>query len=184
MPLGLFNKDNSKKENLRSYCKNCDKDVRSGKATVIIPEGHKECRDCRQIKTLKDFFKSGWGKYGVKGSCKVCYNKRVKPREKTREEKLFWAAKRRASLRGRSFSLSISDIIIPTVCPLLEIPIFCGDKRSVDNSPTIDRIDNSKGYTKENIWVISHKANWFKGTHTIEEMELFIKNLKNKLNER
>ena len=182
MDVKLFARDITKKDNLRSYCNSCNSKKRKISGYTVIKDGFKECRDCRVIKPISEFYKSAWGRDGVKGSCKVCYKRRVIPRKKTTEEKLFWSAKRRASLKGRYFELNISDIIIPKVCPLMGIPIYCGVKKSIDNSPTLDRLDNSKGYTKDNIWVISHKANWIKGTNTLEEIELFIKNLKLKLN--
>jgi len=40
-----------------------------------------------------------------------------------------------------------------------------------DNSPTLDRIDNTKGYTKDNIIIVSFKANTIKNSATIEELE-------------
>jgi len=37
------------------------------------------------------------------------------------------------------------------------------------NSPSIDRIDNKLGYTKDNIRIISYKANTLKNDSSIEE---------------
>jgi hypothetical protein len=62
--------------------------------------------------------------------------------------------------------------VIPIVCPILGIPIIkevtnkLGPKTT---SPSIDRIDNSKGYIKGNVQVISNKANVMKGNSTPEE---------------
>ena len=41
---------------------------------------------------------------------------------------------------------------------------------------SLDRIDSSKGYVKDNIWVISHKANSIKNNATLTELKLIIKN--------
>ena len=38
-------------------------------------------------------------------------------------------------------------------------------------SPSLDRIDNSKGYIKGNVAVISNKANKYKSDMTIENIE-------------
>ena len=43
---------------------------------------------------------------------------------------------------------------------------------------SIDRIDNTKGYTKQNCIVVSYKANSAKGPHSLEELELLVSNLK------
>jgi hypothetical protein len=39
-----------------------------------------------------------------------------------------------------------------------------------DGSPTLDRIDNAKGYVKGNVCVISKKANTMKNNATPEEV--------------
>jgi len=42
----------------------------------------------------------------------------------------------------------------------------------VPNSPSLDRIDPTKGYVKGNVWIISHKANTFKSYATHEELKI------------
>ena len=97
------------------------------------------------------------------------------------EAKLLWNSKNRAKKLGLEFSLTIDDIVIPTLCPLLEIELKSGDGVIVDTSPSLDRIDTNKGYVKGNVWVISHKANTMKSDATIEEIEKLARNLKNKI---
>jgi hypothetical protein len=92
---------------------------------------------------------------------------------------LFHEAKKRAKKRGLEFNISIEDVIIPPTCPVLGIPLYKGEGKQIDNSPTIDRIDNSKGYTKDNIKVISYRANSLKNNGGIREFELLIKYLEN-----
>ena len=70
-----------------------------------------------------------------------------------------------------------SDIIIPEKCPILEVPFVLGSKGDYEYTPTIDRIDNSKGYTKDNIQVISKKANSMKNSASLEELKIFCKNI-------
>jgi hypothetical protein len=45
-----------------------------------------------------------------------------------------------------------------------------GDRKSHFNAPSIDRIDNSKGYTKDNIMIVSTKLNLLKKDATIDEL--------------
>ena len=87
------------------------------------------------------------------------------------------AAKDRAEKRDLDFNIEESDIIIPKICPLLEIPIKFGTKEDYNNSPSLDRIDNTKGYIKGNVWVISKKANTMKNSATLNELQTFCKNV-------
>jgi hypothetical protein len=95
------------------------------------------------------------------------------------EKRMFNHAKRRAKQHGLDFKISLEDIKIPSICPILGIPIFPkewdGNHGPADNSPSLDRIDNSKGYLKDNVAVISSKANHKKSDLTLDQ----IKNLYN-----
>lgn len=92
---------------------------------------------------------------------------------------LWKRTKDRAEKRGLEFELLRSDILIPEICPILEIPIFVGTKENYKNSPTIDRIDNSKGYTKDNFKIISMLANTMKNSASKLELITFSKNIIN-----
>jgi hypothetical protein len=82
--------------------------------------------------------------------------------------------KQRAKARGIRFDLTYLDIHIPDNCPILGIPIFRAGKGfgPTDNSPSLDRIDSTKGYIKGNVQVISSKANTMKSNATLNEMIL------------
>ena len=95
--------------------------------------------------------------------------------------KMYHNAKHRSKKKGIPFQIEMEDIIIPETCPLLGIPILLetGDRRSANN-PSLDRInpDPSIGYVKENIQVISARANWLKADASLQELELLVENLK------
>lgn len=57
------------------------------------------------------------------------------------------------------FDIEWYNIRIPEVCPCLGIRL---DRNQWETKPSIDRIDNKKGYVKGNIWVISTTANTIK----------------------
>jgi hypothetical protein len=102
---------------------------------------------------------------------------------KNPHKKMYWGSKKRATDKGFEFSIDLSDIVIPEYCPLLGIKLMHGTGFLIDESPSLDRIDSKKGYVKGNVWVISHKANTMKSDATLEELELLVKNLRDKINE-
>lgn len=85
-------------------------------------------------------------------------------------------ARRRAKRINQEFEEEIRDELqfIPAKCPLKETELSLEGGR--DNSPSIDRIDSSKGYVRGNVWFISDRANRLKGNGSLEEWELIIKN--------
>lgn len=100
-----------------------------------------------------------------------------------RKGRLVSVAGRRARLKGLEFNLYAKELEWPDYCPLLGIKLCYTNTidGNRDNSPSIDRKDNTKGYTKENCWVISHKANVMKNNATLEEILLFAENIKKHL---
>lgn len=94
------------------------------------------------------------------------------------ENRLLSSAKTRAKKRGLEFNLELEDIIIPEHCPVLGLKLEQGGFNS-PNSPSLDRVDNSKGYVKGNVRVISHRANSIKRDATLEELQAICEYMKN-----
>lgn len=90
----------------------------------------------------------------------------------------------RAQKKGLEYSLTLEDIIIPEFCPILGIKLEAGFDKSRDNSPSVDRIFLDKGYTPDNIQVISYLANRMKNNATLEQIILLGKWAENKLREK
>lgn len=61
-----------------------------------------------------------------------------------------------------AFNLEKKDLVVPQMCPVLGILLVPGSNKTHDGSPTVDRIDPTKGYVKGNVIVVSHKANRIK----------------------
>ena len=106
--------------------------------------------------------------------CGPCNSQRVKT-WKTPEYSLWARAKSRCRTSGLEFDINISDITIPERCPYLSIPLELhkGSSGGRPNSPALDRVDNSKGYIKSNIQVISHLANQMKSNASKEQLTTF-----------
>jgi hypothetical protein len=93
-------------------------------------------------------------------------------------------AKTRAKERNLEYKLDAEYLksIWTDICPVLGIPIKAavyesGTSRThkskpQDQSPTLDRIDSTKGYVKGNVAVMSYRANMIKNCGTAEEHRL------------
>lgn len=87
------------------------------------------------------------------------------------ERTLLLTAKNRAKRKDIPFEITLEDIVIPIVCPITLAPLKKGEGKVSPTSPTLDRIDNSRGYIPGNVAVISNRANSNKGDLTLEEIE-------------
>jgi hypothetical protein len=94
-------------------------------------------------------------------------------RRKNPEKRLLSAARDRAKQKGLSCTITAEDIIIPEFCPVLGLKLDRNARRGkkVNAAPSLDRIDNAKGYIKGNVEVISWRANNLKRDATAEELE-------------
>ena len=110
---------------------------------------------------------------------KACYDcsRTTHGRSATREYYMVHTAKQRARKQDLPFNLEVSDIYIPSLCPLLGIPLKTETGIFTDNSATLDRINPNLGYTKDNVWVISNLANRIKSNATAQQIITVGKNL-------
>jgi hypothetical protein len=152
----MFNKNKSRQSGLSSYCRNCDKE------------------------RSRNWYADA-GKQWVKDYAKA---NPVLVKTKT----LIGDARRRAKKKNLPFDIDL-DYVRSMVgenaefashCPVLKVLLEWSCQRGngakpLPNSPSIDRIDPARGYTKGNIWVISYRANTIKNDATHEELKLVTK---------
>jgi hypothetical protein len=155
----------------------------------------KVCARCRERKILSEFRdtlniavldgKDSW--------CRLCCSRYQKAYRKIDRAKLdkhqnrykkdpryrMWlSSKASAHTRGLEHTIEKIDIPMPTICKYLGITLDYrraserGTLRA-DDAPSIDRIDNSRGYTPDNIQVISDLANKMKQNATSEQLIAF-----------
>lgn len=156
-----FGKNKQRKDNLAAYCRKC------------TSEYQKQLR-----RNDPTFSKESSRKYYLNN--KESYDtRRHKWKETTegRARNLLAQAKCRAKTQEVEFDLKYENIVIPKHCPVLGIPINFNtkgknNKGNKDHSPSIDRIDPSKGYTEENIVIVSWRANRLKSDATQYEIKL------------
>lgn len=111
-----------------------------------------------------------------RGECRRCLYARVdKSRSVNPKSWLLYRSRQRSKQRGWDNTLTLSDIPdIPRSCPVfpwivLEYKTGIG-RSEIDSSPSLDRIDNTKGYVRGNVRVISHRANGLKSDATDKEL--------------
>ena len=77
-----------------------------------------------------------------------------------------------ALAKGIPFDLTISDLYpLPEVCPILGIALsYGGGQGAADDCMALDRIDPTKGYTKNNVLMVSQRANRIKNNATPAEL--------------
>lgn len=88
------------------------------------------------------------------------------------ERMLLIGAKVRARARGVPFDLTVSDIHIPSHCPVLGMPLKRGDRSA---APSLDRRIPALGYVKGNVAVISNRANTLKSNSTADELRAIVR---------
>jgi len=153
----------------------------------------KICRTCKVKKSLDNFsFRKGRQVY--RGQCKPCRGKatyqseKIRRKNKTIYSNIYYGdvcqgAKKRAKKRGIEFTLKVADIknCMTDRCPILNIKyelnkpnLKWGNKKGQNNwatSPSIDRIDNTKGYHADNIIIVCMMANSIKNQATPDQIQ-------------
>lgn len=144
----------------------------------LAPEGHKRCSDCKAVKPAEEFHNHKIGYLGKSSTCKVCAcikskkyfrsgrglettkNNRMTP--SGRSAQLFRSVKLRAKKLGYDFDLD-RDWILSRISKGCEVTgmrfVLTGFKGSKTirhpMSPSIDRIDTNRGYTKDNCRMVT-----------------------------
>lgn len=143
----------------------------------FVSDTLKQCACCRMLYARTDFYKNHTAKDGLNWYCKQCSHLKSVAQQKVSLRKdprpsMLRKARHRAKVKKIECSISLSDIFLPSVCPVLGIPlVVAGSDRS--NAPTLDRIDSKLGYIPNNICVISYRANLLKNNGTeLEHLQI------------
>ena len=166
-------------------------------STQLITEAHehqkgKVCTNCKEHLPLSEFHKGGHKRYGgLSYKCKSCtkeYHDNM-----CRFKSWFISRKAKAKFNGIEFTLLPTDIpgvkireVItidrrggkhtsweateyPKVCPVLGTELSWDMSGRQNESPSLDRIDSTKGYVKGNVMIMSDLANLMKSSATPEQ---------------
>jgi hypothetical protein len=140
----------------------------------------KRCSKCGIVKSIDQFGRSKKYSCGRESACKDCKNKyRQANPVLIQTNYMVIKARARAKNKGLTFDIDHDYIrsIVPSHCPIfgtkLQWSVLRGNgHRSLPDSPSLDRIDPSKGYVKGNVWIISNRANAIKNDASHEELKL------------
>lgn len=143
-----------------------------GKMTRRNPVGENtklKCSGCSVEKPATHFSKHKATVIGYDTSqCKECKKSERQWADLPMEKRIYNRAKARAIKNGLAFNLELSDIVLPDVCPVFNVPFEYGHRYW---TYSIDRIDPKLGYIKGNIQIISNRANVLKNDATLQEIE-------------
>jgi hypothetical protein len=159
---------------------------------ITLGKDTETCSTCKETKNLADFVKSTRKRSGLGVECLACSTLKhaewIKKKnaawiKKKRRLRPFWAmyksAKTRAKDKELEFDLTENYLeqIYRPVCPVLGIPLIMSEGRHNHNSPSIDRIDPTKGYVQGNVCIISWRANKLKNDASLDELKALVRYL-------
>jgi len=131
----------------------------------------------QRIKQIVDRYIPSWkDEYGYAVNRKVAENYYAK-KWGVKEDTALYDAKRKkyrnkkaiAKSRGIPFDLDFGDIAWPSHCPVLGIELNYFAETREEGSVSFDKLEPSKGYVKDNVVIMSWRANRIKNDGTAEE---------------
>ena len=140
-----------------SWCKTCRKNYRKKERCAHSRKYYAENKEYKKQKNKEwrqnnpDYLNNWWDDNAVK--------------------RLLASAKNRAKTKGLDFNITEADIELTEDCPVLGVKM---EKRT-PYAPSLDRIDNTKGYVKGNVIVVSKRANQIKNDASLKEMKALVK---------
>lgn len=153
LPIDCFSVNNASSDGLQRKCRQCD-------------------RDYQAKRRAKEGYHESQAEY---------YQKRheeLKDDIEYRARKLLNASRARAKRKGLDHDIDLDSFleVFPDnmVCPVFGTKMEWGVGGNGPDSPSIDRIDSSKGYTLDNITVISWRANRLKCDATLSELKQLV----------
>ena len=157
------------------------------------PVNNKICIKCKKEISKINFYSRN---NKLRNCCKECFKTDIR---KNREEvlndplrrkkflscQMISDAKKRAKIKNLKFDLTREWVLenMGDECPVFHEKYTRSKGYFIDFSPSIDRIDNSEGYTKDNCIIVSLLANKIKSSSTTDQLckvANFYKNLENK----
>ena len=188
-----FVKDNRNKTGYGYLCKECKKEEDKKYHAKIKQDPNRWAKELEMRRNWKrdnrKKVQASWTEYNNRPEVKEQKSEWARKHfnvmqltEKQYIHKMWRNAKSRAIKENIPFNIEETDIIIPKYCPILETELVLNKNYKNSNpehTPSIDKIDPTKGYVKGNIQIISFKANAMKQNASFDELQKFSKNIPN-----
>lgn len=156
---------------------------------------HKFCTDCNQLKNIDDFYKSQRGSKCIE--CKLKITREYKRNKRKNKSYRLLESKKQKERRVRLWmntlihdskyrktdhTLTVDELrdIFEKqngLCYWFKIPLIPSEHKKHPQQPSIDRLDRTKGYTKDNVVLCCYSANIGRNDNDLEIWTDFIKKL-------
>lgn len=171
-----FSRRQGRADQKSSYCRICHSEYRRARASTVSVD-RKICTVCGTEKPASAFGRNRSNKDGIGAYCSACHTEKYAPdgyaRRRARRltpagwaKQAIWRATKNAKALNIPFDLTVEDIVIPFLCPVLGVALEISEHALASNSPTLDRRIPELGYVRGNVAVISWAANKIKGEHS------------------
>lgn len=166
----------------RHMLSKCIEQLNIRKHSIFYEEGYTRCYVCRQVKLFK-YFSSEYHNNTKYGLCFECAEKsninrlylKSLPVEKQRKLTIYSLLRStvaRAKKKNLKHNIDYKwiDENFKDKCPVLNIEYVMCSGTACDASPSVDRINNDLGYTKDNCIIVCRKVNAMKLNGTVAEL--------------
>lgn len=148
-------------------------------SNTLPPLDFQQCSHCKEFKDFTEFYKDVRYRSGYHSHCRLCnmrycFKYQAKRKKKDGRFRLLLSSYNNARRKGLVHTIKVGDIPRPETCIYLGVALDWDftEARKWYN-PSIDRIDPTKGYTPDNIQVISDLANSMKQNATVDQLLAF-----------
>lgn len=176
--LAVLKGDNVTQDVKKKKCIKCGCDLDSSNTTWYRQKNYiHKCNDCmrdeKRIQAREKYQKNPTSS----AARSLRHSKKMKKNfpVKYTASQMYSSAKKRSNKLGLPFDLDSKYVesICPKLCPVFGHKIKYGGGEKTKYSASIDRIEPSKGYTKDNVQVISLLANLMKNEASVQELLAF-----------
>lgn len=183
LPFEAFSPDSRSRDGRTTQCRSCRASqmrrvYQEGPQSGFLPLSCLTCTGCGIEMSTDFFYPNNRSRTGFQTRCKVCHTQGLTASYRKHPEKyLLRAAKKRAQEKGVPFALTLGDIQVPKVCPVLGLPLepIRSGIHQRAGSPSIDEIIPGGGYVPGNVAIISWRANSLKRDGRLEEFRQIVR---------